>query len=105
MPEGQKKPSADGRSPPQELEVGPRSGPYLLVSIRADFRISKTALAVKWQMVWGLKKRECAHNSETVFSYFSFGQSDRSLEERKVHVIILVISQELQIIQFNANIT
>ena len=31
MPEGQKKPSAEGRSPPQELEVGPRSGPYLLV--------------------------------------------------------------------------
>ena len=27
-----KKASAEGRSPPQELEVGPRSGPYLLVS-------------------------------------------------------------------------
>ena len=26
-----KKASAEGRSPPQELEVGPRSGPYLLV--------------------------------------------------------------------------
>ena len=25
-----KKASAEGRSPPQELEVGPRSGPYLL---------------------------------------------------------------------------
>ena len=33
MPEGEKKPSAEGRSPPQELEVGPRSGPYLLVYI------------------------------------------------------------------------
>ena len=28
-----KKASAEGRSPPQELEVGPRSGPYLLVII------------------------------------------------------------------------
>ena len=27
-----KKASAKGRSPPQELEVGPRSGPYLLVN-------------------------------------------------------------------------
>ena len=27
-----KKPSAEGRSPPQELEVGPRSGLYFLVS-------------------------------------------------------------------------
>ena len=34
LPEGQKKASAEGRSPPQELEVGPRSGPYLLVSIK-----------------------------------------------------------------------
>ena len=28
-----KKASAEGRSPPQELEVGPRSGPYLLVAV------------------------------------------------------------------------
>ena len=31
LPERQKQPSAEGRSPPQELEVGPRSEPYLLV--------------------------------------------------------------------------
>ena len=30
-----KKASAEGRSPPQELEVGPRSGPYLLVSFNS----------------------------------------------------------------------
>ena len=30
MPEG-KKALAKGRRPPQELEIGPRSGPYLLV--------------------------------------------------------------------------
>ena len=29
-----KKTSAEGRSPPQELEVGPRSGPYLLVYLK-----------------------------------------------------------------------
>ena len=29
-----KKTSAEGRSPPQELEVGPRSGPYLLVHLK-----------------------------------------------------------------------
>ena len=29
-----KKASAEGRSPPQELEVGPRSGPYLLVILK-----------------------------------------------------------------------
>ena len=33
FPEGQKQPSAEGRSPPQELEVGLRSGPYLLVTV------------------------------------------------------------------------
>ena len=30
----EKNSSAEGRSPPQELEVGPRSGPYLLVSLK-----------------------------------------------------------------------
>ena len=30
--QGAKKASAEGPSPPKELEVGPRSGPYLLVS-------------------------------------------------------------------------
>ena len=30
-----KKASAEGRSPPQELEVGPRSGPYLLVILES----------------------------------------------------------------------
>ena len=33
LPEVQKKSSAKGRSPPQELEVGPRSWQYLLVLI------------------------------------------------------------------------
>ena len=37
-----KKASDEGRSPPQELEVGPRSGPYLLVPYK---RGSFTALA------------------------------------------------------------
>ena len=32
--QGQKA-SAEGQSPPQELEVGPRSGPYLLVTINS----------------------------------------------------------------------
>ena len=31
--EGKKKASAEGRRPPQDLEVGPRSGPYLLVAL------------------------------------------------------------------------
>ena len=39
MPEGQKKASAEGRSPPQELEEGPRSGPHLLVSETNDVQI------------------------------------------------------------------
>ena len=30
---GQKKALAEGRSPPQDLEEGPRSGPHLLVLI------------------------------------------------------------------------
>ena len=34
-PKGQK---SLGRSPPQELEVGPRSGPYLLVFNKSKFR-------------------------------------------------------------------
>ena len=39
-----KKASAEGRSPPQELEVGPRSGPYLLVNIYQDLRQSVSQL-------------------------------------------------------------
>ena len=31
------KASAEGRSPPQELEEGPRSGPYLLVLLSGGF--------------------------------------------------------------------
>ena len=34
LPEGEKKASAEGRSPPQELEEGPRSGPHLLVFMK-----------------------------------------------------------------------
>ena len=34
MPEGQKTASAEGQSPPQELEEGPRSGPHLLVPLK-----------------------------------------------------------------------
>ena len=36
LPEGQKKASAEGRSPPQELEEGPRSGPHLLVLVKTQ---------------------------------------------------------------------
>ena len=32
-----KKASVEGRSPPQELEVGPHSGPYLLVCYNLSF--------------------------------------------------------------------
>ena len=39
LPEGQKKASAEGRSPPQELEEGPRSGPHLLVILKANCAI------------------------------------------------------------------
>ena len=39
-----KKASAEGRSPPQELEVGPRSRPYLLVFIKAVSPISSVFL-------------------------------------------------------------
>ena len=31
LAEGQKKASVEGRSPPQDLEEGPHSGPYFLV--------------------------------------------------------------------------
>ena len=34
LPKGQKKASAKGQSHPQELEVGPHSGPYLLVDVK-----------------------------------------------------------------------
>ena len=34
-----KKASAEGQSPPQELEVGPRSGPYLLVDFNGKIRV------------------------------------------------------------------
>ena len=35
-----KKASAKGRSPPQKLEVGPRSGPYLLVLLNEGYTMS-----------------------------------------------------------------
>ena len=34
LPVGQNKPLAEGRSPPQELKIGPRSGPYPLVKTK-----------------------------------------------------------------------
>ena len=40
---GAKKASAEGRSPPQELEVGPRSGPYLLVFKKVPFFLVLTS--------------------------------------------------------------
>ena len=42
-----KKASAEGRSPPQELEVGPRSGPYLLVQL-------KSGCCAQWFVAVGL---------------------------------------------------
>ena len=45
MPEGPKKASAKGLSPPQELEEGPRSGPHLLVRLKAKvIKIYRTLL-------------------------------------------------------------
>ena len=44
MPEGQKKPLHKGRIPPQELEVGPRSRPYLLVSVTSRSAKSRYTL-------------------------------------------------------------
>ena len=38
MPEEEKKTSPEGRSPPQDLEVGPHSGPYLLVYSKTRMR-------------------------------------------------------------------
>ena len=40
MPKGLKKPWAKGQSRPQELEVGPRSGPYSLVILDYVFRVA-----------------------------------------------------------------
>ena len=36
MPEGHKTASAEGQSPPQELEEGPRSRPHLLVALTLE---------------------------------------------------------------------
>ena len=33
-----KKASVEGQSPPQELEISPRSGPYLLVTFNLKFK-------------------------------------------------------------------
>ena len=46
LPEGPKKASAEGRSPPQELEEGQRSGPYLLVADKRGRGIEKC-----WQLL------------------------------------------------------
>ena len=45
MPEGQQKASAEGRSPPQELEVGQRNGPYLLVIFKVKVKITFNQIA------------------------------------------------------------
>ena len=42
IPYGQKKATAEGRSPPQELEVGLRSGPYVLVLVESYFLLGKS---------------------------------------------------------------
>ena len=38
LPKGQKKASVKGQSPPQELDVGPRSGPYPLVFYKNTYK-------------------------------------------------------------------
>ena len=51
-----KKASAKGRSPPQELKVGPRSGPYLLVGDKMHnwaFQIEDWGLQIgDWGIGW-----------------------------------------------------
>ena len=44
-----KKSLAEGRSPPQELEVGPRSGPYLLVNLKIH-DLFKSYVSVQWEI-------------------------------------------------------
>ena len=39
LPEGLKNPLAEGQSPPQDLEVGPRSRPYLLVFVKTKIHL------------------------------------------------------------------
>ena len=52
-----KKASAEGRSSPQELEVGPRSGPYLLVYLITEFSIEPTKYQFKTAKV-GARSRD-----------------------------------------------
>ena len=52
LPKGQKKASAKGQSHPQELEVGPHSGPYLLVKVKLLKKIvykESTFFLSKWK--------------------------------------------------------
>ena len=51
-----KKDSAEGRSPPQELEVGPRSGPYLLVLLKGWISPIGGASAVEGLQSTGLPR-------------------------------------------------
>ena len=63
------KASAEGRCPPQELEVGPRSGPYLLV--------------------FPLKRK--MSNTWLLTSCIMVTMATSSLEVRRLSVVVLII--------------
>ena len=80
MPEQQNKASAEGQSPPQELEEGPRSGPHLLVSLKVIVRCPNQ-LADDPKIEFNLKLEE-----ETMLDQLIYGlvnmQTETKLEPK-----------------------
>ena len=68
MPE---KTSAGGRSPPQELEGGPRSGPYLLVTLNVGYTRYMTDKGQ--DCLWESKEQDCEWTAHLICSSFFYG--------------------------------
>ena len=62
-----KKALAKGQSAPQELEVGPRSGPYILVYIK----VKSVKYIFKWEFYSYVRDNEnvCLFKSQSMFQY------------------------------------
>ena len=67
--------------------------------------ISETALSVMWPIVWGLTRERMCTKYKDYDIQFCFCKSDRSVGERKVHGVILVMTQELKFRPFYSEIT
>ena len=93
-----KKTTAEGRSPPQELEVGPRSGPYILVHLKTIW-LSIFLLCGKSCLIWSALGQRQA-NLKWIFIrvlFYGLLSCDNFLSILNVFLLVLVCCQMFMI--------